>query len=566
MTQNNKTQFDNLINKILKKNKDAKLSKKSLQNLLKNGKILSFEKDDKLFKQGDPTVSVYITITGSFSVLINDDTSQTSIADIGVGELIGEMGTITGLSRSATVIANRKSKVLELNLKDIKNSAEDNSEFMLLLARVAIARLLHSQNGKTVEHLPSVYCLLGPDAKDITSIISGYMKKYGSIDIFSEKQLEKKTIIDREISQEKSDFTIYFSENVSDQPTETIKWMIQNSDRSILIFNGEEKREQQELKFNKLKNYLGNYDAIIQWPNSKIIPGVTGWLLDSLNINNHYHYIDSSDLKRISRILTGNGIALVLSGGGARGMAHMGFYKYALEHKFEFDLVVGTSSGSLVGAGIALGWSFDEIVQNMSMMAKINPLFNLHIPKTSIFKDKALRQTSAKWFSDLNIEDTRIPYRNISVDVEHSKESVNSRGRIEASVRASGALPGIFPPVKMGDTLHVDGGVMNNLPTDQTKGLGISKIIGIDIGANASPESSEQEQKDPSIFSLITLVATLGDSAGADLHRKQCDVLLVPEVSEIKIFDFKLYEKAISIGYDCSVKNKNKLHEIFKMI
>ncbi len=566
MTQNNKTQFDNLINKILKKNKDAKLSKKSLQNLLKNGKILSFEKDDKLFKQGDPTVSVYITITGSFSVLINDDTSQTSIADIGVGELIGEMGTITGLSRSATVIANRKSKVLELNLKDIKNSAEDNSEFMLLLARVAIARLLHSQNGKTVEHLPSVYCLLGPDAKDITSIISGYMKKYGSIEIFSEKQLEKKTIIDREISQEKSDFTIYFSENVSDQPTETIKWMIQNSDRSILIFNGEEKREQQELKFNELKNYLGNYDAIIQWPNSKIIPGVTGWLLDSLNINNHYHYIDSSDLRRISRILTGNGIALVLSGGGARGMAHMGFYKYALEHKFEFDLVVGTSSGSLVGAGIALGWSFDEIVQNMSMMAKINPLFNLHIPKTSIFKDKALRQTSAKWFSDLNIEDTRIPYRNISVDVEHSKESVNSRGRIEASVRASGALPGIFPPVKMGDTLHVDGGVMNNLPTDQTKGLGISKIIGIDIGANASPENSEQEQKDPSIFSLITLVATLGDSAGADLHRKQCDVLLVPEVSEIKIFDFKLYEKAISIGYDCSEKNKNKLHEIFKVI
>ena len=80
-----------------------------------------------------------------------------------------------------------------INLKDIKNSAEDNSEFMLLLARVAIARLLHSQNGKTVEHLPSVYCLLGPDAKDITSIISGYMKKYGSIDIFSEKQLEKKT-------------------------------------------------------------------------------------------------------------------------------------------------------------------------------------------------------------------------------------------------------------------------------------------------------------------------------------------------------------------------------------
>ena len=315
MKKENKTQFDSLINKILKKNKDARLSKKSLQSLLSNGKVLSLEKDEKLFKQGDPTVSVYITITGSFSVLITDDTSQTSIADIGVGELIGEMGSITGLSRSATVIANRKSKVLELNLKDIKKSSENNSEFMLLLARVAISRLLHIQNGKTLEHLPSVYCLLGPNAKEISSITSRYMRKFGSVDIFSDNQLEKKTLIDRENSQEKADFTIYFSENISNQPTETIIWMIQNSDRSILIYNGEEKREQQELKFNKLKNYLGNYDAIIHWPNSKIIPGVTGWLLDSSNINNHYHYIDSFDLKRISRILSGNGIALVLSGG-----------------------------------------------------------------------------------------------------------------------------------------------------------------------------------------------------------------------------------------------------------
>ena len=65
MVKENKTQFDNLINKILKKNKDAKLSKKSLQSLLKTGKVLSLDKNEKLFKQGDPTVSVYITITGS---------------------------------------------------------------------------------------------------------------------------------------------------------------------------------------------------------------------------------------------------------------------------------------------------------------------------------------------------------------------------------------------------------------------------------------------------------------------------------------------------------------------
>jgi predicted acylesterase/phospholipase RssA len=341
--------------------------------------------------------------------------------------------------------------------------------------------------------------------------------------------------------------------------------MIQNSDRSILIYNGEEIRKQREL-FKKLDNYLSNFDTIIKWPNSKIIPGATGWLLDSSNITNHYHYIDTSDLKRISRILTGNGIALVLSGGGARGMSHLGFYKFALENKFEFDLVVGTSSGGLVGAGIALGWSFDEIVEKMSMMSKVNPLFNLHIPKTSIFKDKVIRQYMVEWFSDFNMEDTRISYRNISVDVDQSKESVNDRGSLEAAVRASSALPGIFPPVKIGDTIHVDGGVMNNLPTDQTRGRGVTKIIGIDIGANASPaENSKQQNSSPGLLSLITLVATLGDSAASDLHRKQCDLLLLPDVSEIKIFDFKLYKKAISIGYSCAEKNKEKLFELFNI-
>mgnify|MGYP001193989470 CR=1 FL=1 len=72
MTIKSNNQFDNLINKILKKNKEAKLSKRSLQTLLKTGQVLSIEKDDKLFNQGDPTESVYITITGSFSVFISD--------------------------------------------------------------------------------------------------------------------------------------------------------------------------------------------------------------------------------------------------------------------------------------------------------------------------------------------------------------------------------------------------------------------------------------------------------------------------------------------------------------
>ncbi|MFL2801209.1 MAG: patatin-like phospholipase family protein [Paracoccaceae bacterium] len=564
MTIKSNNQFDNLINKILRKNKEAKLSKRSLQTLLKTGKILSIEKDYKLFNQGDPTESVYITITGSFSVFITDDTSLASIATIGVGEFIGEMGSITGLSRSATVIANRKSKVVQLKLDTIKNSSEKNSPFLLLLAKVAIARLLYSQNGKTMEHLPAVYCLLGPNAEEVTLAISGYMKKFGSVDIFNDIEVDNKTINTREISQEDVDFTIYYSENIFDQPSESIKWMIQNSDRSILIYNGEEIREQRELIFKKFESYLSNYDTIIKWPNSKIIPGVTSWLLDSANINNHYHYIDSSDLKRISRILTGNGRALVLSGGGAKGLAHLGFYQFALENKFEFDLIVGTSSGGLIGAGIALGWSFDEMVEKMSLMAKIKPLLNLHIPKISIFKDKWLKRYCSEWFSDLTIEDTRIPYRNISVDVKYSKESVNNRGRIEATVRATAALPGVFPPVKIGETLHVDGGVMNNLPTDQTRGIGVSKIIGIDVGTNApSTTSSAQKQSNPGLLNLITLAATLGNSATADLHRNQCDLLLLPEVSGIKIFDFKSYKEAISIGYNCAKKNKEKLFEIF---
>ena len=132
MATKSNTQLDNLINKILKKNKDATLGKKSLESLFKTGEILSFEKDQKLFEQGDPTLSVFITITGSFSVFIENDINQKKLADIGVGEFIGEMGVISGTSRSATVIANRKSKVIELKLKNIKNSSVDEFEFLLL--------------------------------------------------------------------------------------------------------------------------------------------------------------------------------------------------------------------------------------------------------------------------------------------------------------------------------------------------------------------------------------------------------------------------------------------------
>uniref|UniRef100_A0A5F8G725 lysophospholipase n=1 Tax=Monodelphis domestica TaxID=13616 RepID=A0A5F8G725_MONDO len=243
-----------------------------------------------------------------------------------------------------------------------------------------------------------------------------------------------------------------------------------------------------------------------------------------------------SDFSRLARVLTGNTIALVLGGGGARGCSHIGVLKALEEAGVPVDMVGGTSIGSFIGALYAEERSASRTKQRAREWAKkmtsvFEPMLDLTYPITSMFSGSAFNRSIYRVFQDRQIEDLWLPYFNVTTDITASAMRVHKDGSvwryIRASssyspylppmcdpsdghllvdgcfvnnvpgslwryVRASMTLSGYLPPLcdpKDGHLL-MDGGYINNLPADIARNMGAKTVIAIDVGSQDETDLS----------------------------------------------------------------------------
>uniref|UniRef100_A0A672RUE2 lysophospholipase n=1 Tax=Sinocyclocheilus grahami TaxID=75366 RepID=A0A672RUE2_SINGR len=185
-----------------------------------------------------------------------------------------------------------------------------------------------------------------------------------------------------------------------------------------------------------------------------------------------------SDFSRLARVLTGNSIALVLGGGGARGCSHVGVIKAMEEAGIPIDIVGGTSIGSFIGALYA-----EE--RSAAMNSVFKTVLDLTYPITSMFSGSAFNTSISKVFEDKQIEDLWLPYFNVTTDITASAMRVHKDGSLWRYVRASMTLSGYLPPLcdpKDGNLL-MDGGYINNLPADIARNMGTKTVIAIDVGS-----------------------------------------------------------------------------------
>ncbi|XP_069798890.1 patatin-like phospholipase domain-containing protein 7 isoform X6 [Dendropsophus ebraccatus] len=196
------------------------------------------------------------------------------------------------------------------------------------------------------------------------------------------------------------------------------------------------------------------------------------------------------DFSRLARVLTGNTIALVLGGGGARGCSQVGIIKALIDAGIPIDVIGGTSIGSFMGALYAEERSFNRMKIRarewcMDMTSVFKKVLDLTYPITSMFSGAAFNNSISCIFKDKQIEDLWIPYFNITTDITASAMRVHTDGCLWRYVRASMSLSGYMPPLcdpKDGHLL-MDGGYINNLPADVARSLGAKVVIAIDVGS-----------------------------------------------------------------------------------
>lgn len=245
-------------------------------------------------------------------------------------------------------------------------------------------------------------------------------------------------------------------------------------------------------------------------------------------------------------------IGLALSGGGARGFAHVGALRAFEEYGIKPDIIAGTSAGSIVGALYADGYSPKEI---MDIFKELNilELVKVTVPKSGFLKyDRLLRLLEDK-FSARRIEELKIPTLIVATDFDHGKSVVFSQGDLSIRVAASCTIPIIFSPLLIDGIHYVDGGVLRNLPATPLRNL-CDTLIGV----NVSP--LQREEYSQNILSITERAYNYLICGNVFADRAICDILIEhDDMSGYNVFDMKAQEKIEILGYESARKTLDNL-------
>jgi len=181
-------------------------------------------------------------------------------------------------------------------------------------------------------------------------------------------------------------------------------------------------------------------------------------------------------------------VSLILSGGGARGIAHIGVIEELEKRNFEIVSITGTSMGALVGGIHSLG-KLDEFKTWLFTLDKLKifKLFDFSFSSQGLIKGDKVINELKKFISDKKIEDLNIFYAAVAVDILNKKEVVFTKGSIFEAIRASIAIPTVFTPVNIENTMLVDGGVLNNIPINHAKRCPDDLLIAVNVNADIPP-------------------------------------------------------------------------------
>ncbi|KAB5523480.1 hypothetical protein PHYPO_G00153050 [Pangasianodon hypophthalmus] len=283
-----------------------------------------------------------------------------------------------------------------------------------------------------------------------------------------------------------------------------------------------------------------------------------------------------SDFSRLARVLTGNSIALVLGGGGARGCSHVGVIKAMEEAGIPIDLVGGTSIGSFIGALYAEERSAVRVKQRAREWSKaMNSVFktvlDLTYPITSMFSGSAFNTSISNVFEEKQIEDLWLPYFNVTTDITASSMRVHKDGSLWRYVRASMTLSGYLPPLcdpKDGNLL-MDGGYINNLPADIARNIGAKTVIAIDVGSQDETDLCNygdnlsgwwllwkrinpwaEKVKVPDMAEIQSRLAYVSCVRQLELVKKSayCEYIR-PPIDRFKTMDFGKFDEIYDVGY-----------------
>jgi NTE family protein len=555
-----------------------------------------------LMRQGDPGDAMYMLASGRLRVSITGaDGEERVVREITRGQVVGEMSLVTDEPRSATLVAMRDSVLARLARPAFDLLFRQHPAVSMALTRQIVARLQTQGRGVRPDR-PVVIAMLPLggrfDATAAAALVEGLTAelarhgrvarldaaamaaRLGHVPGDDAESMRRMAVVLDEI-ETTHDLVLLLADT---GPTPWTRCCARQGDEVLLLAHADDEpapgaiEQACGLTGSQARAAPTTVLALVHPAGRRGPTGSARWHAGrQLRALVHLRQDHAPDVARLARLLGRRGVGLVLSGGGARGAAHVGVYRALQEHGVPLDAIGGTSMGAVFGAVMAFDTTADELHDTFERHFADNPTGDFTLfPMLGLIKARRLlgmMERTERHFgaaAGLDIQDLWKPYFCIATNYSRATELVLDRGPLVPAVMATCAIPGAMPPVLRDGDLLCDGGVFNNLPVDVMRNTwGIGHVIGVDLGLSLPRRidldvlptpwqlvrdrlrpKRQRRYRLPTLPNYLMNVTALYGTARQRAAAAEADLVLSPELPRIGMLQWKRYAEAVQVGYD----------------
>jgi len=543
-----------------------------------------------VLREGERADALHLVVRGRLRVRRTEGDRRVELAELGRGEVIGEMALLTGGERTATVTTVRDSLLAELSAEEFARLIEHRPAVLVRLARIVVQRLAGGHRkrsgseslaiavapaGATAVHAPFAETL----ARELARLAPTRRLRRAEVETAAGLAgLAPDSASDHLLAwlaAEEAAHRYLVYECDSDLSAWS-RLCLRQCDRVVFVAEAEGPADLgavEQAQAALSSETAPAAELVLRHRASTPRPADTGRWLRPRRLRRHHHARegDARDAARIARLIVDRGLGLALGGGGARGFAHIGVLRALGERGLHVDVIGGTSAGACLGAMFAMGLDWREILERChEQFVKHPPGGDYTFPYVSLAAGGRYHRSLESLFGDLAIEDLWLPFFCVTTNITRATSVTCRTGLLRQWVRASGALPGAIAPVFHDGEVYVDGCVLNNLPADVMREECRGMVIAVDVDQKYDMTTNLSFQgsvsgwrllasrinpfagtvRVPNIVKILHRTAHLGHVQAGARIRGEADLYLSPPVDRYGVFEMRALPEIAESSYE----------------
>lgn len=524
-----------------------------------------------LFEAGDPADAFYLVRSGALAAFkTGADGRPELVGHIRQGEPVGEMALMEDRPHTASVYALRDSELVRLPKATFHRLTRKHASLMNELARMMLYRLRGGELRSRTE--PKVFALIATSPTiDMDSRAEALQTALAQLGLSSVVLGEEASgWAGPKLDACEADYDIVFLCAKLSEPLWARRAM-GRADRIWVLARADARPSTPLMPEDASPAAKLKLIDVVMLHHGGDRPGLTaGAWVEAAEAARCFHLRQGheEDYGFLARMIAGKSVGLVLSGGGSRAYAHVGAIRAFREAGVVFDVVAGASMGGIIAAGLALGWSQEELEDRLyRAFVETNPLNDWTLPVVALTKGKRVDRRLKEHFGEVRIEDLMRPFFCVSSNLKDASIHLHRTGKVREALRASISVPGLLPPVTDGENVFVDGAVFSNFPATQLKALhrginvgsDVTRNIGLDPQDFLEPKSffewvlKHGFSEPPPIASLLMRAATVGVLEQHQTTHEEVDLLVLPKL-DLELREWRRFDEAVEAGYNAATE------------